>query len=287
MTAGQIIGIGIPLSIGLMVFGIALDAGASGARLAVRDRAWYLRSLAAMYLVMPTLAIMIALFVELERPVLIALMLLALSPVPPVLPGKQMKAGGSADFVLGLFIVSAIVAILAVPAGIEVIGRVFGRDLEVPFKVTARVVATSVLLPAVVGLALARAAPALAARIANPVSKASSLLLVALLVPVFVTGWDRLVVHIGNYTILAMVLFVAAGLLTGHLLGGPRAENRTALALATATRHPGVAIAVLHAAAPDARDVAPVVVLYLLVAAITSVPYLKWRQRAKLPATAP
>lgn len=286
MNPAKLVALGISLSIALMVFGIALKAGAGGARLSISDRALYLRSLAAMYLVMPTLAILIALYAELERPLLIALMLLALSPVPPVLPGKQMKAGGGADFVLGLFVVSAIVAMLAVPAGIEVIGRVFDRELDVPFAVTARVVATSVLLPAIAGLALARAAPAFSTRMADPLSKASSLLLVALLMPVVIMGWDRMVVHVGNYTILVIVLFVAAGLLTGHLLGGPRTEDRTALALATATRHPGVAIAVLHAAAPEARDVAPVVVLYLLVAAITSVPYLKWRQRAQRPSTA-
>jgi BASS family bile acid:Na+ symporter len=207
-------------------------------------------------------------------------MLLALSPVPPVLPGKQMKAGGSADYVLGLFIISAAVAIVTVPAGVEVIGRIFGRELVVPLGTTARVVGTSVLLPALAGLALGHAAPTLAARIAAPLSKVSTGLLVALLVPVVIMGWDRLLVHVGNYTILVIVLFVAAGLLTGHLLGGPRTEDRAALALATASRHPGVALAVLHAVAPEAGDVAPVVVLYLLVAAMASPPYLAWCRRA-------
>jgi len=60
-----------------------------------------------MYPVMPSLAVLIALYVDLERPLLVTLMLLALSPVLPVLPGKQLRAGGSADHVLGLFIVSA------------------------------------------------------------------------------------------------------------------------------------------------------------------------------------
>lgn len=286
MTPARLVALGISVSVALMVFAIALEAGAGGARITFRDRALYLRSLAAMYLVMPATAVFVALNFELDRSLLIALMLLALSPVPPVLPRKQMKSGGGADYVLGLFLVSAVVAIVAVPTWIEVIGRVFGRHLEIPFGVTARVVFTSVLLPAAAGLALARAAPSLAARLAGPVSKSSSLLLAALLMPVVVSGWDRLAVHVGNFTILAIVLFVAAGLLTGHLLGGPRTENRTTLALATATRHPGVAIAVLNAVAPEVRDVAPVVVLYLLVAATTSLPYLKWRRRVGPSTTA-
>ena len=91
-----------------------------------------------MFVVMPLVAFAIALNLELNRPLLIALLLIALAPVPPLLPAKQLKAGGNSGYVLGLLIVSALAAIVVVPAGIEVIGRVFGRDLEVPFEVTAR-----------------------------------------------------------------------------------------------------------------------------------------------------
>ena len=284
MTLAKLIALGVSLSVAMMVFGIALEAGSAGTRLSFRDCGLYFRSLAAMYLIMPALAVVVALLFEVDRSLVIALALLALSPVPPALPGKQIKAGGSAEFVLGLLLVSALAAIGAVPAGVEAIGRIFGRELAVPFGVTARVVGASVLLPALAGLALARAAPTLAARIGVPLSRAATVLLIVLLIPVVVTGWDRLASHAGNFTILAIVLFIAAGLLTGHLMGGPRPEHRTALALATATRHPGVAIAVLHAVLPESGDVAPVVILYLVVAAIVSLPYLRWRQRAG-PAT--
>jgi BASS family bile acid:Na+ symporter len=83
-----------------------------------------------------------------------------------------------------------------------------------------------------------------------------------------------------NFTVLAIAIFVAIGLLTGHLLGGPDDEDRTALALATATRHPGVAIAVLHAIGPVDPGVVPVVVLYLLVGMVAAAPYVAWRKRA-------
>jgi len=270
---------GINLSIVLMVFGIALSAGVGGARLAFRNPGLLLRSLLAMYVVMPLVAVAIALWFELSRPLLLALMLLALAPVPPVLPVKQIKAGGGADFVLGLLIASALAAIVVVPAGIEIIGRVFGRALEVPFGVTARVVGTSVLAPMLAGLIVAGAAPGVAARISAPLVKLSSILLIALLLPVFVLSWDALMRQVGDFTIVVMLLFIAAGLATGHLLGGPDDSNRTALALATATRHPGVAIAVMHAVVPADKEVAPVVFLYLLVGIVATLPYVKWQQR--------
>ena len=286
MNAAKLVGVGINLSMWLIVFGVALNAGDWRARMIFREPALLVRSLVSMYVVMPLFAVWIALNFDLNRAVLTALLLLALSPVPPVLPSKQIKAGGSMNYVVGLLIVAALAAIVVVPTGVAAIGRVFGYDLEVPFAVTARVAGTSVLLPLIVGLVAARAAPNFAERIARPVSVVASVLLLVLFVPVVVMKWSVLAAQMGNYTVVAILLFIAVGLVAGHLLGGPNPDNRTALALATATRHPGVALAVLHVISPEAEDVAPVVVLYLLVGMVAAVPYVKWRTRAQSAAGA-
>lgn len=49
---------------------------------------------------------------------------------------------------------------------------------------------------------------------------------------------------IGNATVLAFAAFVIVSLAVGHLLGGPAPENRIAPAISTASRHPGIAIAI-------------------------------------------
>jgi BASS family bile acid:Na+ symporter len=283
MNAARLIGLGINLSMALMVFGIALTAGGGRAKQALRDPALLLRSLVAMYVAMPVLAVAIALNFELNKPVLIALILLALAPVPPILPSKQIKAGGSTAYVLGLLVVSALAAIVVVPLGVELIGRIFGQDLDVPLAATARVVGISVLIPVVAGLAVARFAPAFAEKIAGLVAVASTVLLFVLLVPVLYATWGLVTAQAQHFTVLAILLFIAVGLVVGHLLGGPVPENRTALALATATRHPGVALAVMHAVMPEEKAVAPVVLLYLLVSVVASIPYVKWRQRVHGP----
>jgi len=279
MNAAKLVGLGINLSMWLIVFGVALNAGDWRARMIFRDPALLMRSFVAMYVVMPLFAVWVALNFDLNRAVVTALILLALSPVPPVLPSKQIKAGGSMTYVVGLLIVAALAAIVVVPAGVAAIGRIFGYDFEVPFAVTARVVGLSVLLPLVVGLVVARVAPSFAEKIAGPVSVVASVLLLVLFVPVVVFKWSVLAAQVGNYTVVALLLFIAVGLVAGHLLGGPNPDNRTALALATATRHPGVALAVLNVISPGAEDVAPVVVLYLLIGIVASVPYVKWRTR--------
>jgi BASS family bile acid:Na+ symporter len=278
MNIARLIGLAINVSMALMVLSVALSAAGARPREAFRNPGLLVRALAAMFVVMPVIAVLIARNSGLNRALLVALLLLALSPVPPVLPSKQIKAGGGAAFVLGLFVVSAVAAILIVPAGVTLIGRLFDRNLEVPFSVTGAIVGPSVLLPVVAGLLIARFAPALAGRVARPISTFAGILLLAAFVPVLWTAWPAVVAQMTNFTLIAVVGFVAVGLLTGQLLGGPDPQTRTALALATATRHPGVALAVLGVVEPANREVMPVILLYLLVGMIASAPYIAWRK---------
>jgi BASS family bile acid:Na+ symporter len=280
MTAAKLIGLGINLSMALMVFSVALSAPGERWRDILARPGLLARSLIAMFVVMPVVAVLLAKNFELNRALLVALLLLALSPVPPILPNKQLKAGGGASFVLGLLIVAALASIVIAPVGADLIARLFGRELDVPFAPIARVVGISVLLPVLLGLVVARVAPAFGAKAAGPLSKFAAVLLLVSFLPALWAAWDGIAAQMTNFTVLAIAIFVAIGLLTGHLLGGPDDEDRTALALATATRHPGVAIAVLHAIGPVDPGVVPVVVLYLLVGMVAAAPYVAWRKRA-------
>ena len=93
---------------------------------------------------------------------------------------------------------------------------------------------------------------------------------------------------IGNGHVLAIAVFVAIGLLVGHLLGGPEPENRVVLALSTASRHPGVAMAIAAGTSPDEKLTIGAILLYLVVNTIISIPYVRWaraRQAAAVPGT--
>jgi bile acid:Na+ symporter, BASS family len=81
-------------------------------------------------------------------------------------------------------------------------------------------------------------------------------------------------------------LFVGAGLLVGHLLGGPAPEDRTVLGLATACRHPGLAAALAGAVAPDQKLIVAAVVMTAMVGAIATIPYVKARKKAVSAPTA-
>lgn len=233
------------------------------------------RSLLAMLVVMPLLALAMAAALPLHPAVEVALVGLAVSPVPPLLPGKALKAGGRTSYVVGLLFATALVSIATVPLAVHTAGAITGAPRSLAAGRIAGVVLASVLVPLLLGVVIHALAPALAARAVRPVALASTLLLVVGLQPLFPALWQPMLALVGNGTLLAIAAFAGAGLAVGHLLGGRDREDRVVLALSTAARHPMVAIAAATTLFPGHRDVAPAVLLYLLVSALLTAVYLR------------
>ena len=77
-----------------------------------------------------------------------------------------------------------------------------------------------------------------------------------------------------------MVAFTVVGVAVGHWLGGPVPHERRVLALATASHHPGLAIAIAVANFPAQRLlIAAAVILFLIVNLIVLLPYTAWCKR--------
>jgi bile acid:Na+ symporter, BASS family len=86
----------------------------------------------------------------------------------------------------------------------------------------------------------------------------------------------------GEGSVVAMVAFVVAGLLAGHLLGRRDREHSVVLALSTACRHPAIALSIASASFPD-EHFGGTILLYLIVSAVVGMPYLA-RQRRRVAA---
>lgn len=69
------------------------------------------------------------------------------------------------------------------------------------------------------------------------------LAVVALLAAVWRVVWSA----IGEGALVAIVIFVLAGLVAGHVLGGPQPEHSVVLALSSACRHPAIALSLASA----------------------------------------
>jgi hypothetical protein len=77
---------------------------------------------------------------------MIALVALAISPVPPALPRKVNKAGGVAPYGLGLMVTVATLSILYVPLAVNFIGAYFHKPFAMGPGAVAKLIGLSVLL---------------------------------------------------------------------------------------------------------------------------------------------
>jgi bile acid:Na+ symporter, BASS family len=277
MDLATLVPLALKASIMIMVVSFALEASMADLLALARRPSLLVRSLLAMDVVMPLLALALAAAFDLHPAIRIALVALALSPVPPVLPGKQLKAGGSSSYVYGLLVTAALFSIVYIPLALGAIDAFIPASVHLPAKQVALIVGEGILVPLAIGLVIHAVIPGLATRAAKPLRIVGMVLLVVPVLALIVKVAPDMLQLVGNGTLVAVAVFVIVGLVAGHLLGGPDPHERVVLALATSSRHPGVALAIATANFPDEKLVLPAVLMFLLAGAILSIPYVKWQ----------
>jgi len=279
MTAQQMIALAIQVSLALIVFGLGLQSRLRDITGLLAQPGLLVRSLLAMYVIVPVIVAALCANFDLNHSLEVALVVLAVSPVPPFLPGRETKAGGDSSYAVGLLVIAALVSLVFVPAAVHLLGYVFDKPGAVPLPLVAKVIVTSVLLPLAAGFVVRWLAPRFAAKAARPLTTFAMLLLVVACIPVLIATRHALLGLIGNFTIVAIIAVTVIAVLVGHWLGGPDPDDRTVLGLSTAMRHPGMAMAIAHAVAPDDKVIPAAILLIVIVAFIATIPYAKRRAR--------
>ncbi len=226
-----------------------------------------------MFVIMPIIAVGLARTLALRPAVEIALVALSISPIPPLLPGREQKAGGRPSYALGLMVITGLLSVVIVPAALNLLGRYFTRPFAMPPGAIANVVLKASVLPLATGLAVRAMWPAAAARIVRPADVVGKVLLAIGVVAILAGVLPAALALLGNFTLITVAGFVVVGLAIGHWLGGPEPDQRTVLALSTASRHPVIALAIAKVNFPDEPYLGAAIVLYLLLNLIVGIPY--------------
>ena len=284
MALVTLITIALVISLIVMVFALGLSTKLDDVTFLLRRPGLLLRSILAMNVIMLGFAVALSKLFDLDPAIEIAVIALALSPVPPLLPGKQISTGGTASYAVGLLVAAAVISIVLVPLSVELLEYVFPFELHIGPERVATGVGLSIFAPLAAGVAIARFAPGFAQRAAPFLSRAASLLLIAALIPFLVTLWSDFAGLFGQGVVLCLVLFTAVGIAVGHILGGPVPADRTSLALATGTRHPGIAAAFASINFPEQGAVLALIIYHLVISGIVAMPYIRWRVGKLVPA---
>lgn len=276
MTLAQVIQLTMKGSVILSVFALGLEASFNDVTGLIRKPQQLLKALIPIYIVMPLVAgILILLFSNIHPAAKIALFALSVSPIPPLLPKKQLKVGATESYVIGLLVAVSLLAVAVVPLLIELFEMAFQRPAGLSPVIVAKIVLTVVLMPLAVGIAIHYALPKIAEKVSRPLASVAFAFLVLGGLLILSKALPDIVSLMGNGTIIAIIIFVLIGLATGHYFGGPDPDDRTALALSTVSRHPGLALAIANVNFPDQKLSLAAIILYLLVNMVVTIPYLK------------
>ncbi|SPB13788.1 hypothetical protein NOV72_01052 [Caballeronia novacaledonica] len=277
MTTAALVVLAIQIAIVGTVFTYGLQATRGDLLYIVHRPGLLLRSLMAMLCVMPMLVVACVYFLDLPQPTAVVLTALAISPMPPLLPRKQRKAGSVAPYGLGMLVVLALVSIVTVPLSLTLFSWLFEQPLKAGPAAITKIVLTMIVAPLAAGMLVSRFAPRVAPHLVVPVRRVAMLLLIVGVLVLLAGTWRAIGASAGHWTVLAIVIFVVAGLIVGHWLGGPEPEHAAMLALSTASRHPAIALALAATNYPGEKF-APTLVLYLIVCTILALLYVKWQR---------
>jgi BASS family bile acid:Na+ symporter len=236
-----------------------------------------LRGLFAVLVAVPAVALALTRLFDLPWFVEVGIVLMSIPPAAPVALRRSLGAGGHPAFAPSLQISVVVLAVVSMPLSIAALNHLYGGHASISPQAVAGQVFVAQLMPLGLGMTLRQFRPATADAIDPKLRRIASALLLATVALLLVNLWVP-TVGAGGRVLAAIALTTVAALAVGHLPGGPEPAMRTALAISSAARNPGLALLVAtQNHAPPA--VVATVLAYLMVSVFTIGPYVAWRRR--------
>jgi BASS family bile acid:Na+ symporter len=268
----EILKIVAPVSVALIVFAQGLGIAPGQVLGYWKERpGLMLRSLVAMLVLVPAVALGLILLLKPSVGVAIGLaILVACPPAPLMLKAAPKKGAANAAFMATLHLSLAALAFVTVPAVLSLISRPLGFEADVDLGAMAWILARTILLPIGIGLAVRSFFPAAADRLAPVLGKAGTIgLAVVVLFAVAAFYPALLAMDLWSYAVMGMVSLAALAI--GHFAGSADAGERTTLAVECAVRHPVLALTIagMNFGAKNALPVlVPCVVTFIVIAMV-------------------
>lgn len=258
----------------MLSLGLAID---------VRDLRWawarpwlVARGLISVLVLVPIVGVAVAHALGLTLAAQVGVALMAISPGAPVALRRSLDAGSRQSFAAVLQVLVALLAIVSMPISVEALNWFYDTHGSISPVLVVRQVFMAQLLPIGLGLTIRRLAPTLALRSEPIMKRAAAVMLIGFAVLVLVAIWP-VVIGAAPRTALAALIITLLALTIGHVLGAPDSDTRTAVAVSSALRNPGLALLVT-ASNRVPREVTSTILAYLLCAAVIVTVYVVWRR---------
>jgi BASS family bile acid:Na+ symporter len=260
-----------------VMLGIGLGVAPGDLRRAWRAPGPLVRGLFCVLVCVPAVALILVRSLDLAIAVQAGILLMAISPGAPVALRRSVAASGYGAFAPALQISVALVAVLSIPLAIAGLNEVYGARISIePLDVMQQVFIAQ-LIPLGLGIACRGFAARFALRVEAGVTRAGTLLL-ALTLILGIVNLGEATLRAGGAGIAVCAATTFAALAAGHLMGGPRRETRSAVAIISAARNPGLALLVATLNKAEPRVIATILA-YLVVSILLVTAYVAWRRQ--------
>jgi len=252
------------LKLSLVIFimgnllGVGLKLNPEQALKGLRDVRFVFFTLLWGFVFGPALALAITLFIPLEPPFALGLILLGMAPSAPFLPVLVNRVKGDMGYTAGFMLLTSMVTVLFIPLVVPLLGN----GLSVSPWTIARPLLFLILLPLAMGMAMLRWRPKQGTAFYPMVKKVTTLFGIssaALSVAAYGRG---MMVEVGSFPIIAQFIFFGVMAAASYWLSfGVKQEQRIIISMGMCTRNLGAALAPLFAlTAVDERAIVMVMI---------------------------
>jgi BASS family bile acid:Na+ symporter len=259
-----------PLSVALIVFAQGLKISSGEVMNYFKERPWLIvRSLIAVLILVPVVALAIILVLKPPVEVAVALAILVACPPAPLMIKATPNLGkGSAAFMASLHLSLAVLALITVPTILYLISIPLGFHADVNLVKMMIILAKTILIPVILGMVIRSYFPAFADKASPVLDKVGTIGLLILVIVVLIKFFPALLnMDLWSYLVIAVVS--ASALATGHFLGPKDPHERTSLAIESGVRHPALALTIgvsNYTAAIALPVLVPCVVVFIILA---------------------
>lgn len=232
-------------------------------------------SLAASFLLVPLIAVVLTRIHPLERPLRIGLILLSMTAGSEGLPKITGIVKGNTAYAVGLMCMQLVVSLVYVPSLISVLLP----EVSVDHVKLATKLVVLVFLPLATGLLLKARRESAAVRLEHWLHKVSMFSLVLMFALFIAANYSAVLAILHFEAVLTVIVYLALSFIVGYLLGGPNPGTRTALAVGSLLRSGSIAMVVASQAFDDPRVIVMIISIFILMLPVLPVMIWVFRPR--------
>ena len=208
----------------------------------------------------PAIAYGITLFMPIDEPLAVGLILMSLAPCAPFVPIFVTKAKGDLGYTAAYMFLVAIGTIIFMPIAVPFLVK----GLTVTAWAIARPLIIMILIPLLIGMAIRRFSAKTADKIQPAVKKITMVFTILVFVLLIAIYYKGIVSIMGSLAIATQLIYFFILTALSYLTAfGLKHEQKIVLSIGNSTRNLGAAVAPLFAATAIAPDAIVMVVLSL------------------------